>query len=187
MRRWSVVLLSTLLLSGCDDTTEGERLGTFTVRATRTQNGCGAQMGAKLPSAQFDVTLSLQRGALRWTPVGATSATGTFDVFQRTFRLSLETDIVARAADRRLDYPGCVLRRNDVIEGVVSSTPNAIDAGSSQGADAGSTVTSFRATETIAYGVASGDCAPVVGAAEGQVLALPCVVSYQMDATRSGP
>lgn len=187
MRRTSAALLSALLLSGCNEATEGERLGTFTVRATRTQNGCGAQMGAKLPSAEFDVTLSVQRGVLRWSPDGASSAMGTFDVFGRTFRLSLETDIVARAADRRIEYPGCVLRRNDVIEGVVSSAPNGADGGASQGVDAGSTVTGFRATETIAYGVAGGDCRPLVGAAEGQVLALPCVVTYDMTATRSGP
>ncbi len=187
MLRTSIAVVFALLLSACDEGTEGERLGTFSVRATRTQNGCGAQRGAKLASAEFDVTLSVQRGVLQWKPVGAVSASGTFDVFTRAFRLSLENDIVAIAADRRVEYPGCVLRRNDVIEGVVSAAPNAPDGGLAQGADAGSSITGFRATETIAYGTASGDCAPVIGAAEGQLLALPCTVSYDMQATRTGP
>jgi len=187
MLRTSLTIVFALLLSACDEGTEGERLGVFSVRATRSQNGCGAQRGAKLASATFDVTLSVQRGVLSWKPTGATAASGTFDVFQRTFRLSLENDIVAIAADRRIEYPGCVLRRSDVIEGVVSATANTLDGGLTQGADAGSSITGFRATETIAYGASSGDCAPIVGAAEGQLLALPCTVSYQMEATRTGP
>lgn len=187
MLRTAIAVVFALVLSACDDGTEGERLGTFSVRATRTQNGCGVQRGAKLASAEFDVALSVQRGVLQWTPTGATAASGTFDVYQRTFRLSLETDIAAIAADRRIEYPGCVLRRNDVIEGVVSATANTLDGGITQGTDAGSSITGFRATETIAYGTSSGDCDPIIGAAEGQLLALPCTVSYQMEATRTGP
>lgn len=187
MRRALFVGLSALYLFSCNDGSDGERLGTFTVLATRTRDACGAQMGAEVARAEYDVVLSVNRGLLQWRRVGGASATGSFDVYQRSFRLSQEQDIQAIQADRRYAYPGCVLRRNDVMEGLVSATANGADAGLSQGADAGSTISGFRGTETIVYGTQSGDCSPLIGATEGQVLALPCSMTYEITATRTGP
>lgn len=184
MRRVLGLLLSMTALGGCDDAGEGQRLGLYSVQATRTANSCGAQLADKLPSARFDVALSLRQGVLTWTPESATSASGTFDVYQGTFRLALESSIPKIATDRRREVVGCTLHRVDVIEGVINTSG---DAGPSSNVDAGTTVTGFRAQESIAYGVESGDCAAVIGVGAGQAFALPCVVAYQFEATRVGP
>ena len=190
MRRVLGLLLSSVLLGGCDEASEGERLGLYSVLATRTQNTCGAQMSGKLQSARFNVVLSLQQGVLRWTPTGATTASGSFNVFDGTFRIAIEASTQMIAANRQRQIPGCVLRRVDLIEGVVRASADAgastsVDA--STNADAGTVVTGFQAQETIAYGTESGDCTSLIGVGEGQSLALPCVVGYQMDAARIGP
>lgn len=184
MRRVLGLLLSTLALGGCNDATEGQRLGLYSVQATRTANSCGAQLADKVTSARFNVALSLRQGVLTWTPETATSASGTFDVYQGTFRLALETSIPKIAPDRRREVVGCTLRRVDVIEGVIDTSG---DAGLAANVDAGTTVTGFRAQESIAYGVESGDCSAVIGVGSGQAYALPCVVGYQFEATRIGP
>jgi hypothetical protein len=190
LRRVAFVLVSTLALNACDDGTEGEPLGVFVVQATRTANTCGAQMSGKLQSARFNVSLALQSGVLRWTPEGAVAASGSYDVYQRTFRIAVENSTQAIAANRRLDIPGCVLRRVDVIEGVLDVRGG--DAGTAQdaggGVDAGAAVVgSFRGHETIAYGTESGDCSALIGVGQGQALALPCQVGYDLVATRVGP
>ena len=184
MRRSVGLVLSVILLGGCNDAEQGERIGLFSVLATRTQNSCGAQLSGKRSSARFNVVLSLQQGVLRWTPEGASTATGTFDVYPGTFRISLEESSERIAPDRRREIAGCVLRRVDVIEGSLRAVA---DAGVQSDPDAGSRVVGFTAQETIAYGVESGDCGALLGVGQGQALALPCVVGYQLDATRVGP
>lgn len=188
MRRVLGLLLSTALLGGCNDATEGERLGLYSVLATRSQNTCGSQMSGKLQSARFNVALSLRQGVLRWTPEGAVAAAGSYDAFQGTFRIAVESTTQAIAPDRRREIAGCVLRRVDVIEGSVTAASDAgVPADTHEGADAGTTVTGFRARETIAYGSERGDCAALIGVGAGQALALPCVVGYDLEATRVGP
>jgi hypothetical protein len=185
MRRVLGLLLSTMVFGGCDNATESQRLGLYAVQATRTANTCGAQFADKLPGARFNVALSLRRGVLTWTPETAVAASGSFDVFQGTFRLALESSILKIAPDRRRQVVGCMLHRVDVIEGAIAG--NGGDAGVGANLDAGITVTGFRAQETIAYGVESGDCEAAIGVGAGQALALPCVVGYQFEATRVGP
>jgi hypothetical protein len=85
--------------------------------------------------------------------------------------------------------PGCTVDRLDAVQGTLAWT-GAGDAGASQAADhdAGATVMSFTAIETIAYGARPGnDCRTIIGVQPGQVLALPCSVTYRMVATRTGP
>lgn len=184
MRRVPGLLLSTLALAGCNDAGEGQRLGLYSVQATRTANSCGAQLADKVTSGRFNVALSLRQGVLTWTPETAVAASGSFDVYQGTFRISLESSIPKIAADRRREVVGCTLRRVDVVEGVINTSG---DAGLASNVDAGTTVTGFRAQETIAYGVESGECSAVIGVGAGQAYALPCVVGYQLEATRVGP
>ena len=184
MRRALGLLLSTVLLGGCNDATEGERLGVYSVIATRTQDTCGSQMSGKVQRAQFNVVLSLRQGVLQWTPAGANAASGTYNVFQGTFRIAAEASTQMIAPDRRREFPGCVLRRVDVIDGAVTSSG---DAGAMSNVDAGTVLTGFQAQETIAYGTESGDCSPLIGVGGGQAFALPCVVGYRMEATRVGP
>lgn len=184
MRRALGLLLSTVLLGGCDDGTEGERLGVYSVIATRTQDTCGSQLSGKVQRAQFNVVLSLRQGVLQWTPAGANAASGTYDVFQGTFRIAVEASTQMIAPDRRREFPGCVLRRVDVIEGAVTSSA---DAGATANVDGGTVLTGFQAQETIAYGTERGDCSPLIGVGGGQAFALPCTVGYRMEATRVGP
>lgn len=189
MRRALALLLSTIVPGACVEATEGERLGLYSVLATRTTNTCGAQLSGKLPSARFNVALSLQRGVLRWTPQGTEGATGSFDVYQGTFRIAVEASTLRIAPDRRREIVGCVLRRVDLIEGSVTMSADG-GVGSndaSSNIDAGTVIGGFRAQETIAYGTESGDCTPLIGVGEGQAFALPCQVGYQLEATRIGP
>ncbi len=184
MRRVLGLLLSTVLLGGCNDAAEGERLGVYSVVATRTTDTCGSQMSGKVQRAQFNVVLSLRQGALQWKPEGAIAASGSYDVFQGTFRIALEASTQMIAPDRRRQIPGCILRRADVIEGAVSTGG---DAGVTANVDAGTVLTGFQARETIAYGTESGDCSSLIGVGGGQAFALPCAVGYQLEATRVGP
>lgn len=184
MRRVLGLLLSTVLLGGCNDAAEGERLGVYSVVATRTQDTCGSQMSGKVQRAQFNVVLSLRQGVLQWKPEGAIAASGSYDVFQGTFRIAVEASNQMIAPDRRRQIPGCILRRVDVIEGTVSTSG---DAGVTANVDAGTVLTGFQAHETIAYGTESGDCTSLIGVGGGQAFALPCMVGYQLEATRVGP
>ena len=92
-----------------------------------------------------------------WVPTGSDPTRGIWDGVARAFRVLQEEDIVAWPADRRREIVGCMLRRSDVIEGVVEMAPQG-DGGAPL-ADAGAMqARSFTATETITYGIAAGDC-----------------------------
>lgn len=179
-------LLASALLCACLGP-EPVELGTFRVVATRRTATCGPQSNAYFQRAEFDVSLQLNgQGALSWTPANSSATRGVWNGPARSFRLFQEEDVVAWAPDRRREIVGCTLRRSDVIEGVVEMA-GGVDGGVLDGgsADAGATqVRSFTATETITYGVAFGDCRPILGAAEGQYTQLPCEVTYAFDAVR---
>ena len=179
-------LVASALLCACLGP-EPVELGHFRVTATRQSATCGPQSNAYFSRAEFDVSLQLTgQGGLTWTPAGSSPTRGLWNGAARAFRLSLEEDIVAWAPDRRREIVGCTLRRNDVIEGVVTMD-GANDGGVPDGgsADAGAAqARSFTATETITYGVAAGDCRPILGAAEGQYTQLPCEVTSAFNAVR---
>jgi hypothetical protein len=177
------VVVGLALLCACVDTAPIE-LGRFRVVATRRTASCGPQSNAYLPRAEFEVTLQLTgQGGMSWVPTGSDPTRGIWDGVARAFRVLQEEDIVAWPADRRREIVGCMLRRSDVIEGVVEMAPQG-DGGAPL-ADAGAMqARSFTATETITYGIAAGDCRPILGAAQGQYSALPCEVTYAFEALR---
>ena len=175
------------LLCACDGQSPVE-LGRFRVVATRQSATCGPQSNAYFSRAEFEVVLQLTgEGGFSWGPVGSSATRGLWSAPSRSFRVIQEEDIVAWAPDRRREIVGCMLRRSDVIEGTVTLDTNddAADGGADGGADAGMPLArSFRATETIVYGVSAGDCRPIIGAAKGQYSQLPCEVTYDFDARR---
>lgn len=191
-----VVLASMLPSTGCDLGEPGEDLGTYDITLAMTQNSCGAQYGGFPSRVQFSSVLSSRSGVLRWKPENATEVSGTL-TGTTGFRLSLESDQATIAPDRRYQYPGCVVRRSDVIEAVFTArtstqTPSA-DGGSDSNTDGGvppdggwaSTVTGFDGSESVVLGQVEGtDCRPMVGAGNGQVNALPCTVTYSLSARR---
>lgn len=191
MRRALGLLLASRLIAACNEPTEAQRLGVYAVQATRTSDTCGSQLAGKVPSARFNVALSLRQGVIQWGLEGADTTAGTFDVYQGTFRVAADSSSLRIAPDRRRDIVGCVLRRADVIEGVVSAAAGdagpGLDAGGAANGDAGTVFSAFHATESIAYGTESGDCSALVGVGEGQALALPCLVTYRLDAERVAP
>lgn len=172
------------LLCACDGQSPVE-LGRFRVVATRQSATCGPQSNAYFSRAEFEVILQLTgEGGFSWAPVGSSATRGLWSAPSRSFRVLLEEDIVAWAPDRRREIVGCTLRRSDVIEGTVEleSDGGVVDGGNG---DAGAPLArSFRATETIVYGVSAGDCRPIIGAAKGQYSQLPCEVTYDFDARR---
>jgi len=171
------------LLCACDGQSPVE-LGRFRVIATRLSATCGPQSNTYFSRAEFEVILQLTgEGGFSWGPVGSSATRGLWSGPSRSFRVLLEEDIVAWAPDRRREIVGCTLRRSDVIEGTVELGRN--DDAADGGADAGTPqARSFRATETIVYGVSAGDCRPILGAAKGQYSQLPCEVTYEFNAHR---
>ncbi len=194
-----VLLASMAPSAGCDLGGAGDDLGTYEVTLTMTANTCGPQYGAFESRVQFDAALSARSGTLRWRPSGAAESVGSVSG-TRSFRVALQSDEQVLPADRRYDYPGCVLRRSDVIEAVfTAASPDAgsdvdggqPDGGADGGADASvdagwaATVSGFTGSESIVLGQVEGtDCRPMVGAGAGQVSALPCMVSYALSARR---
>jgi hypothetical protein len=173
------------LLCACDGQSPVE-LGRFRVVATRQSATCGPQSNAYLSRAEFDVILQLTgEGGFSWGPVGSSATRGLWSGPSRSFRVLLEEDIVAWAPDRRREIVGCMLRRSDVIEGTVELESDGganVDASTPDGG--APLARSFRATETIVYGVGAGDCRAIIGAAKGQYSQLPCEVTYNFDARR---
>lgn len=185
-------LAALALLAACQGD-EPVSLGRFRVVATRATLTCGPQSMSFDPRVEYVVDLGVRQGALRWQPSGATTVTGSWSAPSRAFRVVLEQDIAALPPDRRLEYPGCALRRADVIEGVVDFEADGgagdggaqVDGGAGDGGAGAPRATSFRGTETIVFGALPGsDCRPLIGAAEGTFSTLPCEVTYRLEATR---
>lgn len=209
------ITVASLFATACGSQSPPADLGRWRVEATLTQNTCGPQSGSFPQRFAFQVTLGTRQGAFSWTPDQAASALGTWDPQVGSFRIAQEITQVVAAPDRRIEFVGCTMRRADVIEGLlpVAADSGVFDAGARDAlsnvdasADAGDAAAgdasvdagpvdapTFRASESIVYGAAEGsDCRAQIGAGQGQVLTLPCVVTYTLvgvryDTASSGP
>jgi hypothetical protein len=117
--------LVALLASAACET--GPRVGNgavFRVRASMTNNSCGAGAPSAQTSLAYDAEVIINgQQSLSWRVRAAgISAQATVDGATGAFRLVDDRIVAVRNADRRRELGACALRRFDVIEGRVAGT-----------------------------------------------------------------
>jgi hypothetical protein len=146
----------------------GDRLGTFHATGTLVSDTCQAAVLGVTKDWAFDVKLSREGSTLYWLNgqeaiPGTISANGTSFGFQSGVEVTMQPPQSAQ--------PGCVIVRNDIASGDLSSRTT--------------DVKSFAVDMTFAYSVKSGtQCSGYVGVQDG-FAGLPCKVSYTLKAERT--
>jgi len=175
-RRILLVGLASVLLAGCGDGKvdphhPGELLGTYAVAATRETTTCGEGALGSPASWEFQVRLSRGDGVLYWDS-GAEVTPGTLSPDERRFSFDTRLVVDMRAGETPTSLPPCTIVRGDRAEGLLDE-------------DAGGFTGELGYTFTPAEG---SDCGDLVTGAEPTFAALPCVMSYVLDAERiAGP
>ncbi|MEZ4394033.1 MAG: hypothetical protein R3A48_23410 [Polyangiales bacterium] len=181
LRRWLLrsLALPLLALGGCPEPKPGVELGRYLVVATRTAGTCGPQQ--EDGSYSFRVDLTLRPGIIQWAETSGSPTEGTFDQGARAFRVRLEASAQVAPANRAIDFPGCVMVRQDVIDGRFLGPvpePAAFDATTFVGP-------SFDGTYSVLWSPSPGsDCSAFIGASSQQFAALPCSTTYRLDGVR---
>ncbi len=184
----ALTLLGLSFALGCVRSPEPEPLGTFSVTSIMRSNTCGPQVAEVLSLATYEVDLALRSDTLTWSPRGASQARGAYNSGTGAFRLVHEQTVTVVQPDPRREVAGCMLVRADVIEGVVdwsSADGGVVDDVPTFGQDASTAprARGFRGTETVVWGPTPGsDCRGLLGAQQGQFIALPCELTYSLTA-----
>jgi hypothetical protein len=170
------LFLSALVLSGgcvghAQDAHEpGDRLGTYHATGKLLNDSCQAAVLGVSSDWQFDVKLSRQSHTLYWIN-GEEAIPGTIASDGVSFGFQSGVEVTLQPA-RGPARPGCVIQRTDSANGELSSSST-------------TDVRSFEVDMSFSYAVKSGsECAGFVGV-EGGFAALPCKVSYSLDAKRT--
>lgn len=175
--RWLVLVgLSLGWVAGCADAFgtkdarhPGESLGTFQVIATLTSSTCGKGALGSADSWTFDVRLSREDEKLYWDNgrelvTGSASEAG-------TFALTSGTELDMRSAGESKGLPPCSVARRDEATVVL------------EGADE---VTGFHGALSYVYApTPSSSCADLTTGLTPIFAQLPCVITYDMTATRT--
>ncbi len=109
---------------GCDFFAARQQIATvpYRVTGTLTDNSCGPQSAPIERTVVFRADIELSYGRATWrVTANNASVSGVFNDTTRNFRFAAESYQSLRPADRRTGYPGCVLRRLDVIDGTASA------------------------------------------------------------------
>lgn len=147
----------------------GDRLGTYHATGKLISDSCQASILGVSSDWQFDVKLSRESHTLYWLN-GEEAIPGTIanDGVSFGFQSGVEVLLQAPQGAR----PGCVIQRTDRASGALSSSST-------------TDVPRFAADMSFNYAVKSGSqCAGFVGV-EGGFTALPCQVSYKLNAKRT--
>lgn len=174
MRSLSPVLLSCLLTAACGEGGHGgipgQELGTYDVMAEMARSSCGeGALGATDPW-QFEVRLSRADRELFWLN-GREAIAGRLDADGVSFAFETRVEVEAMPAER--GRKACVVSRSDEAQGVLSAT--------------GDDVQAFSGSLEFGYIALEGsDCSPLIGVAGG-FEALPCSMTYELDATHQSP
>jgi hypothetical protein len=167
-------VLVCFVASGCldfgqveDAKAPGDMLGIFAVESKLKESSCGDKALGGGERWDFDVKLSRDDRDLYWLN-GRESIVGSIESDGRSF--SFETRIEQEIIPGKPGRPGCVVARDDMATGRLS------DSGSDVDSFSGSLRFRFRALE-------GSDCSSWIGS-EGAVSALPCSMTYSMNAER---
>lgn len=171
--------ISTLALGGCaemfgtDNPHEpGSELGVYHVSAVQQTNSCGAGALGSSASWEFDIELARgEQGQLFWGN-GSQVIVGQIGSDGRSFSINSAVEVDMRT-EETLGMPPCSLRRDDSASGVLDAEDN--DVGGFVGS------MSFAFSPTV-----DSECSDLVPPSETPILvALPCSMSYQLDASRT--
>lgn len=166
--------LCAFALAGCSDMfgssdahLPGTALGGFHVQATASQNTCGEGALGASKAWEFDVHLSRGEGSLYWDN-GAQTITGALSADDVTF--SFATDIkMDMRSEQDVGLPPCSVARHDESAGVLDSAAE---------------VMGFSGSLAFAFQPA-GQCDDLVHGDAPVFAALPCAMSFGMQATRT--
>jgi hypothetical protein len=162
--------------SGHDPYRPGESVGAFHVTSKLVSTTCGPTPDPW----EFDVKLRHDATTLFWVQ-GSAPISGQLDATAHTV---LKTSVVntVRPADAKTQTAACTMSRSDVVDLVLAPTKApAMTAEDVSGA------TSFKGTLAYQFTVVSGSsCEDQLTEVGGDFAALPCAVSYEITATRTG-
>ncbi|MEI9940086.1 MAG: hypothetical protein WDO69_22930 [Pseudomonadota bacterium] len=170
----SLFLSPLVLCGGClgrgqDAHEPGDRLGTYHATGKLVSDSCQAAILGVSNDWQFDVKLSRESDTLYWLN-GEEAIPGTIASDGVSF--GFESGVEVTLQESKPGLPGCVIQRTDSANGALSSSST-------------TDVPRFAANMSFSYAVKSGsECAGFVGV-EGGFTALPCTVSYSLNAQRT--
>jgi len=145
----------------------GDMLGIFAVESKLKESTCGDDALGAGERWDFDVKLSRSDRDLYWLN-GREAIVGSIESDGRSF--SFETRIEQEITASKPGRPGCSVARDDMATGRLS--------------DSGSEVDSFTGSLRFRFRALDGsNCSSWIGT-EGAVTALPCAITYAMDAER---
>ena len=162
--------------SGHDPYRPGEGVGAFHVTSKLVSTTCGPTPDPW----EFDVKLRHDATTLFWVQ-GSAPISGQLDA---TARAVMKTSVVntVRAADAKTQTPACTMSRTDVVDLVLAPAT----APSMTAADVGA-ATSFKGTLGYRFIAVDGSsCEDQLTDSGGDFAVLPCAVSYEITATRTG-
>ena len=161
--------------SGHDPYRPGEGIGAFHVTSKLVSTTCGATPDPW----EFDVKLRHDSTTLFWVQ-GSAPISGQLDAAARAV---MKTSVVTtmRPADAKTQTAACTMSRSDVVDLVLAPTTAPMVA-----ADVGA-ATSFKGTLGYQFAIVDGSsCEDQLTESGGDFDKLPCSVSYEISATRTG-
>jgi hypothetical protein len=169
------VSLLALCLGSClnfrkvdDAKAPGDLLGIYQVTGELTESTCGEGALGAGESWTFEVKLSRMENDIYWLN-GKETIVGDIASDGRSF--SIVSQVAVTVSEPGRGKSGCQVLRHDKAKGKLS--------------DDGAEVESFEGTLGFSYeAVAGSDCSEWVGS-PGAVAALPCALSYDIEAERS--
>jgi hypothetical protein len=162
--------------SGHDPYRPGDGVGAFHVTSKLVSTTCGPTPDPW----EFDVKLRHDATTLYWVQGGAPISAQ----LDATAHAVLKTSVVStvRAADAKTQTAACAMSRSDVVDLVLAPTK----APAMVAEDVGG-ATSFKGTLAYQFTVVDGSsCEDQLTEAGGDFAVLPCSVSYEIAATRTG-
>jgi hypothetical protein len=167
----TAIALVSLVALGCGDATmdphkPGVDLGSFDVDATREANTCGeSALGGAPATWLFELRLRRGDGVMYWDN-GAELIAGELSADGRSF--SFDTGVVVDMREGKgAALPPCSVARHDRSSGTLDAEEDAFT---------GTLTYDFAATE-------GSDCADLVSSESPTFAALPCGMSYKLEAT----
>ena len=162
--------------SGHDPYRPGESVGVFHVTSKLVSTSCGPTPDPW----EFDVKLRHDQTTLYWVqgdaPVQA--------IVDRAAHAVLKTSVVntVRAADAKTQTAACTMARTDVVDLVLAPVTDPEMVAKDLG-----TATSFKGTLGYQFVIVEGSsCEDQLTESGGDFDKLPCAVSYEISATRTG-
>ncbi len=171
MRRALVLPLAALLAASCsgkDPYNPGTPLGVFHVKGKLASNACAAPDQVPDPW-EFEVKLSRDAATLYWIQ-GGLPVQGHLDANAHA-QMTASDSREIRAADPKHNVSGCTLRRDDHLDATLGGEP----------------VTAFKGTLSYTFSpTEESDCSDQITGAGGGFATLPCKVSYELTAVKTG-